>query len=356
MITNYILKNGVQISFDDVAKTYTLKAGATLLSVKQSLSPNLVAMRNANATMNADGTATTNVDLIFFEKSISSLASLVQGGSTNGKTWLSRNLTNGQTAPNQTQATNSQPNQNNAQNNVGIHSKSEAVKLWNDIENFVKDFGIEVAPRTMNSICFDNAPSDFIRNQMSLIGADDDLVKTAKNEFKQPEWKEILSKLSTVHPKEKINQRLEIFFGKQGTGKTYQAQKEYPNAVKISGKPNFDADTLFFEFNAKTLKRDIPTEITEAMINGKPIIIDEGNLFPKEVWSRLQPVLDGSKELTDFGNKIVIKDGFKIIVTMNLKVNGERFVLPEPIVDRASRIENFDEVKVEKLVENAWGF
>ena len=56
---------------------------------------------------------------------------------------------------------------------------SEAIKLWNDIQNFVKDFGIEVAPRTMNSICFDNAPSDFIRNQMSLIGADDDLVKTA---------------------------------------------------------------------------------------------------------------------------------------------------------------------------------
>lgn len=353
MITTYNLKNGIVIEYDDTTKLWTLKAGATLLSVKSSLSPTLDNLRRANATINNNGTATLNVDTSF--KGISGLASFVQGGSTNGQTWLNRNCVS---KPNQTTTNTQQQNiAPNNQNNDSVQSLTEAIQLWKDIQASVLDFGIEeLDTRTMNTICYVKNPGDFIKNQLALLGVDDDLVKTAEKKFTQPEWKTMFKKLASIKPKGETNHRLEIFFGKPGTGKTYQAEKEYPNAVKISGKPNFDADLLFFRFNGKTCKNDIPTEITEAMINGQPIIIDEGNLFSNEVWTRLQPVLDNSTSLKDFGNVIQIKDGFKIIVTMNLKTNVGRFVLPAPIVSRASRIENFDDVKVERLVKIAWGF
>ena len=351
MITTYILKNKNIIEFDDTTNQWTLKSGATLLSAKPSLTPALVASRAATSTINPNGTATLNVDVSF--PSISTLASFVQGGSTNGKSWLDRNCLSkptSTTANENTSATSQSETKDESKKSL---NKTEKVKLYKDVITFCKDFGFKPDPRLMNNIIHDNDPVSLLLNSMELIGADKELLENAESEMNSPEFTEIKERLARVECKKVVNHRLEIFYGSAGTGKTTEAISQYPNATIISGSASADPDELFYTFDPAT-KAYIPTSITEAMINGEPIIIDEGNLYPQCIWSRLQAVLDGKSTITDKKNVIVIKDGFKIIVTMNLEVLGNKYPLPEPIVSRAAVIKNFDKVKFDKLVENVW--
>lgn len=78
-----------------------------------------------------------------------------------------------------------------------------------------------------------------------------------------------------------------------------------------------------------------------AVKTGRTIILDEINLCNDEVLRALQTLSDNKQYFNYKGQRIEIKDGFKIIGTMNLSVNGCIYALPEPLVDRAGLIKEF---------------
>lgn len=61
--------------------------------------------------------------------------------------------------------------------------------------------------------------------------------------------------------------------------------------------------------------------------------------------------MDGKTEFIYKGHHVTIKDGFEIIGTMNLVVNGMVYPLPEPLVDRCEEIREF--TMTEDLLINA---
>ena len=91
------------------------------------------------------------------------------------------------------------------------------------------------------------------------------------------------------------------------------------------GKPTFQKSALW-----------------NAIDQGNTIVLDELNLLPLESLRFLQTLLDNKDVITYKGKQITIKSGFKIIGTMNLIVNGSKYPLPEPLVDRCENIEKFN--------------
>ena len=85
----------------------------------------------------------------------------------------------------------------------------------------------------------------------------------------------------------------------------------------------------------------VPSALQIAMTEGKKIVLDEINLLPFESLRFLQTILDGKTEFIYKGKTVKIVDGFKIIGTMNLVVNGCTYGLPEPLVDRAEELRKY---------------
>ena len=56
----------------------------------------------------------------------------------------------------------------------------------------------------------------------------------------------------------------------------------------------------------------------------------------------LQGILDGKASFEYKDKTVNIADGFMIIGTMNLTVNGMTFGLPEPLVDRCAETRKFE--------------
>jgi midasin (ATPase involved in ribosome maturation) len=137
---------------------------------------------------------------------------------------------------------------------------------------------------------------------------------------------------------------LEIFYGPAGTGKTSRAIAENPTATRIVASATQDPSELF----TRNVVNDhggvdvVLTELGQAMVDGKPIIIDEVNLYQQCVMTRLQGATDGGKFLTDNGVNLTIKDGFKIVGTMNLETNLGKATLPDPLVSRAAKVEKME--------------
>ena len=358
MITTTTYKRGVVVHDDTKTKGgFTIKAGAKLGVVKQSLSPALRVVRQNNATELPDGTALLNNDVVL--DSLSQVVCLLQGASTSAKAY-DRNIvssTQSVAQPNGTTNTAQQQPKQAKQKQVNPANFGDAEKeaLYEDIVCFMKDFNYDIDPRQMNILPMVNNKPQHILCCLDLLGAPDDIIEEAQEHFKSPEWKNIDAFLKMVKPSKQINQRLEIYYGKPGTGKTYKVMNElYPNATIISAIATQDPNDLFFVFNGQTMKQDIPTELTKAMMNGTPLIIDEAGLYSNEVWTTLQAILDNKDKITDHGNEIAIKDGFKLVITMNNKTNAGRIILPEPIVSRISKVENFDKVPYSKLAKVAW--
>ena len=84
-----------------------------------------------------------------------------------------------------------------------------------------------------------------------------------------------------------------------------------------------------------------PSMLWRCMEEGKPITLDEINLLPFDSLRFLQGVLDGKTEFQYKGNTVHINDGFMVIGTMNLSVNGMVYGLPEPLVDRCADMQKF---------------
>lgn len=212
------------------------------------------------------------------------------------------------------------------------------------IINFFSEFQFEPNFRFVNTLCNKvimksvNDGKEYIKNYFSLT--DHQYTSSIIEKMKSVEFTELMNDIKLLVCTKQINKRFKIYYGSQGTGKTTDAMKE-ANLCMVCHSAMLPSDLMEdfkFEDGHPNFK---PSALQTAMVNGQKIVLDEINLLPFESLRFLQSILDGKTEFTYKGQTIVIKDGFQIIGTMNLTVNGCTFALPEPLVDRACELRKY---------------
>lgn len=210
--------------------------------------------------------------------------------------------------------------------------------IFSNLLNFFNDFNFTPSFRFINTLV--NLKNEaYIGNYFALMNspyAEDVRAKVASIEFQELE-----KKLFNMVPTKKINNRFSIYFGTQGTGKTTRALEETDNCCVICNSSMSPAEIMedfVFDEGKPTFQW---SEFARAMMEGRPITLDEINLLPFETLRFLQGLLDNKPSFMYKGREVRIKEGFRIIGTMNLVVNGCTFGLPEPLVDRCSEIREF---------------
>lgn len=162
---------------------------------------------------------------------------------------------------------------------------------------------------------------------IKLLGAPASIQENFKAQFKNQEFNTIyedLQKLQAWTKEENfnlkyINERFLIYAGGAGTGKTYKATHENPKADVIIATADFSPSELLTKINPIKMCYEL-TALGKAMQEGKIIIIDEFNDYNRATINALKTILDCSVVRVHDSNSnldIDIKEGFKIIATMN---------------------------------------
>ena len=207
--------------------------------------------------------------------------------------------------------------------------------------DFMSEFDFEPNFRFLNTFayaCQTNSAKKYIRNYFELT--DSPYTQAIDDKMTSQEFRLLCDDFKEFNVEKKINTRFKLYYGSAGTGKTTIAMKEAKECVVCNSAmlPN----DLMEDFKFVDGKPEfIPSALQLAMRNGTEIVLDEINLLPFESLRFLQTILDGKSEFMYKGKKIEIKDGFKVIGTMNLAVNGNIYSLPEPLVDRCEEIRKF---------------
>ena len=211
---------------------------------------------------------------------------------------------------------------------------------------FFSEFDFEPNFRFLNTMSRvgsgnNKAAKDYIMNYFKLI--DSPYINDIAEKMKSVEFEEILNVICNKNntTQKTINKRFDLYYGSQGTGKTTEAMKLANGKAIVCHSAMLPSD-LMEDFGFDDGKATFhPSALCKAMENGEPIVLDEINLLPFESLRFLQGILDGKQSIIFKGHEIKIADGFKIIGTMNLSVNGMTYALPSPIVDRCSVIKEF---------------
>jgi len=225
-----------------------------------------------------------------------------------------------------------------------ILSEKVRVKALDDLIKFFIEFNFEPNFRFVNTlgIMLQESLDDgrnYIKNYFKLTNSP--YVTAVIDKMKSPEFDAILSSLSLCNPANVINKRLKVYYGSQGTGKTTMAMEETEGRCIVCNNSILPQDLLedfAFSDGKPGFQKSMFRKCAE---EGTTVVLDEGNLLPFETLRFLQGILDGKKEFTYKGETIHIKDGFGIIITMNLMVNGMAFGLPEPLIDRCADIQEY---------------
>ena len=215
------------------------------------------------------------------------------------------------------------------------------------LENLMKfftEFQFEPNFRFVNSLSLalsisKEKATSYICNYFELI--DSPYAREICEKVKSAEFKEILANLGVLTPTKTVNNRFKLYYGSQGTGKTTKAMVETNGRCMVCNNSMLPSDLMedfVFDNGQATFK---PSALWRSMVDGTPIVLDEINLLPFDSLRFLQTILDGKTEFLYKGNTVKIADGFKIIGTMNLTVNGMTYGLPEPLVDRAEDMQKF---------------
>ena len=210
---------------------------------------------------------------------------------------------------------------------------SRLMKFFGDF-SFQPNFRFINTLQKQNQIDTQHAIS-YVVNYFELTG-NPELI-SIKEKCNSYEFKQILNDMTNINTTNTINKRFKLMYGPQGTGKTTKAMKE-TSVVIVCHSGMLPADLLEdFKFNDGKPGFH-PSALWKAMEEGTKIVLDEINLLPFESLRFLQTILDNKNEITYKGTTINIREGFEIIGTMNLYVNGDIFTLPEPLVDRCQEI------------------
>ena len=236
---------------------------------------------------------------------------------------------------------------NEALANSGIDLENEKPDVKRGLEhlmNFFKDFQFDANFRFVNTfirhlMVSEKAAKDYVYNYFALT--DSPYINEVNGKLKSEEFKSILHDLSLTSTEKKINTRFKLYYGSQCTGKSYTAQKEADGRCVICNNgilPNDLMEDFAFDDGKPTFNGSI---LKKCMTEGLPVVLDEINLLPYETLRYLQGLLYGKTEFIHKNETIHIKDGFKIIGTMNLSINGMTYGLPEPLVDRCEEMKQF---------------
>lgn len=219
-------------------------------------------------------------------------------------------------------------------------------KVKTMIENMIKffsEFNFEPNFRFINTVVRNSHSKSSCRNYiMNYFKLTDNPAKDSVQEkMKSSEWTLIEDDIISLSTSKQVNSRFKLYYGSAGTGKTTSAMAETLNNVMVCHSAMLPSDLMEdFKFNDGKAEF-VPSSLYKAMVEGKPIVLDEINLLPFESLRFLQTILDNKPQIEYKGKIIDIKDGFYIIGTMNLTVNGNIFSLPEPLVDRAYDLKEF---------------
>ena len=225
-----------------------------------------------------------------------------------------------------------------------IHSEREMlISAMKDLIQFFTEFQFEPNFRFVNSLSHAiqaKTAKDYIINYFSLI--DSPYRNEICEKIKSPEFSRIVSAIEeNADTKSVVNSRFKIYYGSQGTGKTTFAMKETDGRCMVCNSSMLPSDLMedFVFVDGKATFQ--PSALWRSMVEGTKIVLDEINLLPFDSLRFLQTILDGKKEFLYKGNKVEIAEGFQIIGTMNLTVNGMTYGLPEPLIDRAAEMKKF---------------
>lgn len=212
--------------------------------------------------------------------------------------------------------------------------------------NFFTEFSFTPSFRfvnTLSQISTKNvtAAKKYINNYFTLM--DSSYINEIREKIKSAEFADILKGIKDYGaPVSTVNNRLRIYYGAAGTGKTTLAQVEADNRCVVCNASMLPAD-LMEDFVFTDGHPDFnPSLLYDCMEKGLPIVLDEINLLPFDSLRFLQGITDGKTKITYKNREITIRDGFQIIGTMNLTLGGATYGLPEPLVDRCSEIREFD--------------
>lgn len=227
---------------------------------------------------------------------------------------------------------------------------SQMTSTYKDFLKFFSETSFKPSIRMIDTLSRLNLKSgqNYIKWFMELINHPDREVIVPK--LKSDEWKNIHSQMLDIYKKagesiEPINSRLEIVYGPNGTGKTYDVIKEYQEkypdiGVMACSSSMSSAEDLLqvfdFDEGGKPVFKDSP--LTEAIKKDQPVILEEARLMQQSAMAFLQSLLDCKDYVDTCRGRLYIGPNFKVIMTMNLEVNGVVYELPEPIVDRAQVI------------------
>lgn len=241
---------------------------------------------------------------------------------------------------------------------VGALIRAAQCAAVKDLQKFFSEFRFTPAARFINTMALQpnvKAVREYVTNYAKLVNNSDS--DSIAEKVKSPEFKQIAENIIAHPPVNKINNRLVIWYGDAGTGKTTKAVNDNPGADVIPCNANIMPDELMrtFDFNdANGNPVFKPSSLRVAMETGKTIIFDEINLLTFDCLRLLQTLTDSKDTITYNGETINIKPGFKIIGTMNLVVNDQIYNLPEPLVDRCAEIKEFD-MTADTLTAYAFG-
>lgn len=222
--------------------------------------------------------------------------------------------------------------------------KCEVCEALGDLIAFFTEFSFTPSFRFVNSLahslsCSEDEGRTYIANYFKLI--DSPYAGEVEKKMFSAEFRQILHRLAAAERTKNINNRFRIYYGSQGTGKTTLAMSETENLCMVCNSSMLPAD-LMEDFTFDDGKASFhPSILARCMEEGKPIVMDEINLLPFDSLRFLQGIFDGKTEFQYKGHTVHIKEGFKVIGTMNLTVNGVTFGLPEPLIDRCEMIKEF---------------
>ena len=212
----------------------------------------------------------------------------------------------------------------------------------NNMINFFKEFNFAPSFRFVNTLARKGIEEakQYVLNYFYLM--DSPYAEEVSHKIDSPEFNGILGDFFVREVTQAINKRFKVYYGAQGTGKTTQALEETANRCIVCNASMMPAD-LMEDFTFDDGKAVFhPSALAKAMEMGEPITLDEINLLPFDSLRFLQGIFDGKSEFLYKGNTIHIADGFKVIGTMNLAINGAVYGLPAPLVDRCEDIESFE--------------
>ena len=208
--------------------------------------------------------------------------------------------------------------------------------------DFFTEFSFEPNFRFVNTLArctTSKNAKEYISNYFSLI--DSPYINEVVAKIKSKEFDNLIKPIVSTTPTKTVNNRFKLYYGSQGTGKTTIAQKETDGKCIVCNSSMLPSDLMedfVFVDGKATFK---PSMLWRCMEEGKSIVLDEINLLPFDSLRFLQGILDGKTEFQYKGNTVHINEGFMIIGTMNLTVNGMTYGLPEPLVDRCAEMRKF---------------